>query len=183
MTTRAIENIRRDLATKGWLTYSAAPFAGAIHDFSRPMPERLKSREYTGPYYWTPTKPGTGRGFYQSSKGLYCDKAGSTFDLRLEDANDHLGSSRLSQINGYYCDEDGDGETLQPIIARLPRKRGFLAGWTMGRGMCASLDSTIWETEEDAARAAHDLAESDAEKNRDANAADCDESDDSDGED
>jgi hypothetical protein len=162
----AIDNIRRDLAEKSWLKWSAAPFAGAVHDFSVPMAKRLKSREFTGPYYWAPTKPGKGRGFYQSPKGLFCDKAGSTFDLRLAMANEFLGHSRLSHINGYFCDIDGDGDTLKPIVARLPHGRGYLAGWTMGAGMAASLDGYIWEDIEEAARAAHDLAESDAEESR-----------------
>lgn len=173
----AIQNIRRDLASKAWLAYSPVPFAGAIHDFSKPMAKRLASREHCGPYYWTPAKPGTGRGFYQSSKGLYCDKAGSTFDLRLESANDHL-QGRLSFIDGYFCDSDGDGDTLQPIVARLPKGRGFLAGWTMGTGMCASLDCDIYSDISDAAMAAHDMAERDAEKNREANDAANDESED-----
>lgn len=164
---RALQNLRRDLREKSWLKYSAAPFAGAVHDFSVPMAKRLKSREHVGPYYWSPTEPGKGRGFYQSSKGLFCDKSGSTFDLRLEEANDHLRGSRLAQINGYFCDEDGEGDTLKPIVARLPHGRGYLAGWTMGRGMAASLDcSCIWDDIEDAARAAHDLAESDADDSR-----------------
>lgn len=159
----AIENIRRDLREASYLRYADKPFAGAVHDFTKPMVERLKSRQYTGPYYYSPATPGGGRGFYQSSKGLYCASHGSTFDLRLEDANDHL-TGRLSQINGYYTDDTFEGDTLQPIVARLPHGRGFLAGWTMGRGMCASIELDIYETIEDAARAAHSLAESDAEK-------------------
>jgi hypothetical protein len=141
-------------------------FAGAIHDFSKPLKERAKARKHCGPYQWTPTEPGGGRGFYQSSKGLYCDRSGSTFDLRLEGANDHLDSySRLARINGYYCDEHGD-QTLEPIVARLPHGRGFLAGWTMGPGMIANIDLTIWADAKEAAIAAHNMAEMDAERNR-----------------
>jgi len=111
-------------------------------------------------YRWTPSKPNRGRGFYQSMDGLYMDKAGSTIDLRIEMANDHL-SGRLSHVNGYYCDEYGDGDTLQPIIARLPRGRGFLAGWTMGRGMCGCVGAHVYKSVEDAARDAHSMAEED----------------------
>lgn len=161
---RAIENIRRDLREGAWLQYSAAPFAGAVHNFSRPLRERLNSREHVGPYYWTPSEPGKGRGFYQASHGLACGD--STFRLRLDYANDHLSGSRLSRINGYYCDEFQD-QTLVPIIARLPHGRGFLAGWTMGANMAACVDSTIYDSEHDAALAAHDMAERDAEKERD----------------
>ncbi len=140
-------------------------------DYARPLAERAKARKTCGPYTWAPAKPGNGRGFYQSSKGLYMDRHGSSLDLRLEEANDHLRGTRLAFTTGYYCDEFGD-DTLQPIVARLPSRRGFLAGWTMGRGMCASLDSHIWETIEDAARAAHDEAAYWAEENRRSNMAD-----------
>lgn len=139
-----------------------------IHDYTRPMGDRRQARKFCGPYRWQPTAPGKGRGFYSSqSDALKMDRAGSTLDLRLESANDHLSGSRLSFTDGYFCDLDGDGDTLQPVIARLPRGRGFLAGWTMGAGMCGSLDSTVYDEEADAAFAAHRLAESDAESNRD----------------
>lgn len=135
-------------------------------DYSRSLKERAEARKVCGPYTWKPTEPGKGRGFYQSSKGLFCDPRGSTFDLRLELANDHpndCGYGSLSRITGYYCDEFQD-ETLKPIVARLPHCRGFLAGWTMGRGMCGALDAEIYQTIEDAARAAHSKAEYDAEE-------------------
>jgi hypothetical protein len=135
-------------------------------DYRRPMVERAKARKFCGPYCWRPSKPGNGRGFYQSSKGLFMDRAGSSIDLRIERANDHLGQSHLADVNGYYCDPYGDGETLRPIVARLPRSRGCLAGWTMGGGMCASLGGTIYEDIQDAARAAHDDAEQCAERER-----------------
>ncbi len=137
-------------------------------DYKRPLRERAKNRKVCGPYRWRPANPNTGRGFYQSSNGLFMDPRGSSLDLRLEDANDHLKGLRLGYIDGYYTD-DFQCDTLQPIIARLPHGRGFLAGWTMGRGMCASLDNTIYETEQDAAHAAHSMAEHDAEAERERN--------------
>jgi hypothetical protein len=161
----AIENVRRDLQEHAWLKQCGVLFAGPVHDFKKSLRERLEQRKYTGPYYWSPAKPGGGRGFYQASRYLGMDRAGSSFELRLEDANDHLGHSRMSQITGYYTDEDGD--TLKPIVARLPHSRGFLAGWTMGAGMCASLELDVYDTIEDAARAAHSVAEYAAEKERD----------------
>ena len=142
-----------------------------LHDFTVPLRKRLENRKLCGPYHWTPSEPGKGRGFYMASTGLACAKHGSGFDLRLEWANDILRGNRLSHVMGYYCDEDSDGETLQPIVARLPHGRGFLAGWTMGAGMCASLDATIWDDIEDAAREAHRMAERDAERERDYQAA------------
>jgi hypothetical protein len=159
----AIDNIRRDLREASYLKYSPVPFAGAVHDFAKPLAKRLASREYTGPYYWTPSKPGTGRGFYQSSRGLACGD--STFSLRLELANDHI-TGRVANTTAYWCDEDGS-TTLTPIIARLPHGRGFLAGWTMGKGMAACVDADIHANPSDAAYAAHDMAECDAGKERD----------------
>lgn len=144
------------------------PFAGAIHDFSVPMAKRAESRKVVGPYYSAPRKVGSGIGFYMGSDGQMA-KHGAGIRLRIEEANDHLRGSRLSHVNGYYCD-DFESDTLQPIIARLPKGRGFLAGWTMGEGMCASLDSHIWPDEAEAARAAHGEAERDAERQRDCQA-------------
>jgi hypothetical protein len=145
------------------------------------LAERLKQHKERklgmgcGPYQWTPAQPGTGRGFYQSSRGLWMDKAGSTFDLRLEEANAHLGSrgfGSLGSIDGYYTDDQCD-QMLQPIVARLPHGRGYLAGWTMGAGMCASLDADVYTDIEDAARAAHHMADRDAEKEREHEASLC----------
>lgn len=128
------------------------------------LKERASMRKVCGPYQWTPSEPGKGRGFYQSSKGL--EMGDSTFKLRLESVNDHLSDSRLKYVDGYYCDPEYDGDTLQPIIARLNHDRGFLAGWTMGKGMCASLNANVYATAEEAARAAHYVAEMDAENDR-----------------
>lgn len=136
-------------------------------NYARPLKERRDMRRYCGPYTWRPSTPGKGRGFYQASKGELA-VGDSTFSLRLKWANDCLadhGYGSLSRINGYYADRFQD-TTLKPIIALLPHARGFLAGWTMGKGMCASLDADIWETEAEAARAAHDMADSDAERER-----------------
>jgi hypothetical protein len=160
---RPVEIIRRDLRNHSWLAYSSAPFAGAIHDLSKSLRERFAQRAFTGPYYWSPTEPGHGRGFYQSTRGLMCDKAGSSFDLRLELANDYC-TVRLRFAR--YCADNDCFDELTPIVARLPKGRGFLAGWTMGAGMCAALDSDIYETAEDAALAAHDMAERDATRER-----------------
>ena len=136
-----------------------------LHDFTKPLAKRAADRKFCGPYRWTPSEPGKGRGFYMASKGLACARHGAGFDLRLELANDHLGQSR---VDGYYCDRDCDGDMLQPIIARLAHGRGFLAGWTMGAGMCAAMDTDcIYNDAESAAYAAHSKAEYDAEESRD----------------
>lgn len=135
-----------------------------LHDTRRPLEDRLRSRRFVGPYYWRPSAPNTGRGFYMGA-GMEVDRAGSTFRLRIEEANKHL-SGRASNVLAYWCDEFGD-TTLTPIIARLPHVRGFLAGWTMGEGMASALDPSIYDTAECAAYAAHSMAAGDAEKERD----------------
>lgn len=125
-------------------------------------------RKCCGPYMWTPAQAGIdkGRGFYQSSNSLSCGD--STFDLRLELANDHL-QGRVSHIRGYYADSFQD-QTVIPIVARLPHGRGFLAGYTYGPGMCAAIDFDIWDNIEDCARDAHRIAEMQAEADCEANA-------------
>jgi hypothetical protein len=142
-------------------------------DYRRPLAERLKARKSCGPYTWRPRDAkADGIGFYCASKcgaghDLEMDSRGSVCRLRLQWANDALPrGSRLARINGYYCDEFQDS-TMTPIVALLPHGRGFLAGWTMGSGMAASLcTSYIWETIEEAAVAAHDEAERAADRER-----------------
>lgn len=144
-------------------------------DFKRPLKERAQTRRRVGNYRWTPSAPGKGRGFYMASNGYAMAGHGGGMSLRIEPANDHLRGSRLSRIDGYY-DRDGiGGSTLQPLIARLPNGRGFLAGWTMGAGMCASLAPDIWPDEESAAVEAHRMAETDAEEEKERQAQSDDE--------
>lgn len=148
-----------------------------VRDFSKPI--RARHSEFTGPYYFQPrqARESQGRvaGFYQASNRLAMDKAGSTFDLRLEDAADF----HHSNATGFFCSAiDGKGEAdpcgdvMTPIVARLSHGRGFIPGWTMGAGMCAALDmGDVRDEIEDAARAAFDFAESEAEKAREFDAA------------
>ena len=135
-----------------------------LHDYLRPLRDRLASRKNCGPYLWTPAEPGAGRGFYSaSSNPLIMDRAGSSINLRLEWASDHY-SPRNYNGRGYSCDTYSPGtDAMHPVIARLPHGRGYLAGWTMGEGMCGTLDSYRYEEAEDAARAAHDMASRAAE--------------------
>jgi hypothetical protein len=129
--------------------------------------ERLAMRKVCGPYMLQPRNPRhcDTIGFYQSSQG-WLDMGDGPINLRLKKANDCLSYSRLTQISGYYIDRDGF-ETIEPIIALLPHGRGFLAGWTMGKGMSASIDrSTVWSDAAEAARAAHNMADYHAEECR-----------------
>ena len=131
----------------------------------RTLRQRRDARRSCGPYTWTPAKPGTGRGFYSSSRNeLECDDHGSTFRLRLEYARDHVGTWS-ARVHSFGCCEYG-GDTFTPLIARLPRGRGYLAGWTLGAGMAGSLDAHVYESPSDAAYAAYDDAKwaADAER-------------------
>lgn len=64
---------------------------------------------------------------------------------------------------GWFTDEEQVGETMRGIVARLPRSRGFLAGWSMGEGMSTTLESEIFDDEADAARRADSFAQESAE--------------------
>lgn len=138
-----------------------------LHDYRASLHKRRQDRLFCGPYRWRPAKPGSGTGFYSASGDmLRMDRHGSRLDLRLSLANDMLVSySRLRNTLAYWADDDGS-TTLTPIVARLPHGKGFLAGWSMGAGMCGTLDGHIHHDEQEAAWAAHALAEADAERER-----------------
>lgn len=128
------------------------------------VPLAQRKRTLTGPYRWRATPPMSGRGFYmessRSSSDLECAAHGSGFRLRIQHANDFI-EGRTSHISGYGS--ESILESYQPIVFRLPRGRGFLAGWTMGPGMCAEMDPHIYGDERSAAYAAHSIAEYAAE--------------------
>jgi hypothetical protein len=108
------------------------------------MRKRADMRKHCGPGYRAPTPNSrAGWGFYLGSNDL--------FDLREE-----------TRTNEYRFNEFGD--SMQGIVFRLPRGRGFLAGYTMGNGMSSGIDSTIWDDLDDAIRAANSEAESVAER-------------------
>lgn len=119
-----------------------------LHDFAKPLRARKEMRRYCGPYRWKPAQPGKGYGFYMQHDVRHLETArhGSRFRLRVEEAGP-------SWTFGYGEDP------FTPIILRLPHGRGFLAGWTLGAGMCASVDGYVWHDEDDAKRAARDEAE------------------------
>lgn len=112
------------------------------------MKSKRELRKVCGGYYHAP-KPGrvAGWGFYD------CDDA--QFNLRIERTGD-----------SFYCDPDGH-DTMHAIVARLNHGRGFLVGWTMGTGMCASLDSDVVDDEDEARRIART-------RTKDAAGAECD---------
>lgn len=78
---------------------------------------------------------------------------------------DELGSSKVKHT-GWWCDEYQDSK-IRGLIMRLPKGRGFLAGWSMGTSMASQVEiSTIYSAPEQAALAADSMAENAAEKER-----------------
>lgn len=101
-----------------------------------------------------------GRGFYLDDHGMP--------DLRWKFA-DKVDGSRIDH-HGWYETDEGDGDTIRGLVMSLPHARGFLAGWTMGIGMCSEIDYHIYDDQIDAARAADKIAKHVAEESQDYNA-------------
>ena len=122
-----------------------------------PWHKRLEHmrKPVTGGYYGSPRINDSGNIFYLESDfmpGLrwkWCDEACSR--IRHE---------------GWYCYEDGCGETIRGLVMRLPNNRGFLAGWSMGKGMISDVDYDVFLDEVDAAQCADSMAENAAERER-----------------
>lgn len=113
-----------------------------------------------GPYYHAP-KPITGGA--HPGRGGYHSRAGIDGLRRVEYADDISGAG--IRHRGWLCDEFG-GETIRGIVIYLTHGR-MLAGWSMGEGMCASIEcDEIFTDEIEAARRADGLAESAAESER-----------------
>lgn len=142
--------------------FSFASFSFPKFAFMLPkgsMQKRLerKKQNFTGPYYHAP-EPNQNKGvsFYLDSDfmpGLryqYCDDIASGITH-----------------SGWYTDEHGISETIRGLVFRLPNKRGFLVGWTMGEGMASGIETDcIYEDEMQAAYAADSIAENIAERQR-----------------
>jgi hypothetical protein len=121
-------------------------------------PRRAKDSPWCFAYRITPPEAGKAEGasFYHESEfmpGLrwqWCDKV-EGIRIRHE---------------GWFMSPDGDGDTIRGIVFRLPRSRGFLAGWSMGKGMAGRVLREVFATERQAAYAADREAESVAEAER-----------------
>jgi hypothetical protein len=104
--------------------------------------ERMR-KPACGPYYHAPKPNSSGRGFYLDSDGMP--------GLRYELTGDSFGFNEC-------------GDSIEGLVFRLPKGRGFLAGWTMGVHMASDVSGEIYADESDARRAARDEAESMAER-------------------
>jgi hypothetical protein len=135
-----------------WPRYLATIPAGPL---SRRAADRKPGRAMCGDYYHAPTPGAKGRGFYLGSDAL---------GLRWQWADETEGAG--IGHTGWFCD-DIESETIRGIVLRLPRGRGFLAGWSMGKDMASSVDySPIFDNAADAAACADSMAESAAENER-----------------
>jgi hypothetical protein len=151
-----------------WEGTAMTTFAGFVYPFTfailprGPLSTRLAEFKRThgkrtcGPYYRTEPSPNPRVGFF------YLD---SDFmpGLRWEWADEVEGA----HVNhtGWYCDEFQDSK-IRGLVMRLPRSRGFIAGWSMGEQMASNLDYTVSDNAVDAARDADRMAERAAEDER-----------------
>ena len=124
-----------------------------------PLRARLESsrNRVTGDYYHAP-KPlerGAGVGFYLGearAMGMvwqWCDDVAHT---------------RIHHTGWFF--EADCFEKIRGLVAALPNRRGFLAGWSMGVDMSSELDYEIHDCAEDAAHAADAMAEAASDRQR-----------------
>lgn len=66
---------------------------------------------------------------------------------------------------GWFIDDHQD-ETMRGIVLKLPRNRGYLAGWSMGEGMISEVSYDVIDNVRDAVLQADSMAENVAELNR-----------------
>ena len=139
--------------------FSFAGFQFPKHLWSLPKGDLQKRLAQRNPAivggYIHGTKPGhKGRSFYLDNDFMP--------SLRWRWCDDICNSIRHT---GWYCDSFQDSK-IRGIVMRLPRNRGFLAGWSMGDGMISEIEYIIYNDERDAAWAADSIAENIAEKER-----------------
>jgi hypothetical protein len=69
-------------------------------------------------------------------------------------------ADEISDINhtGWWIDAY-QSEKIRGFVIGLNHDRGFLAGWSMGEGMCAEICSVIYDASDTAAYAADSMAE------------------------
>jgi hypothetical protein len=130
------------------------------HGTRRERLQAARERKACGPYYHAP-KPITG-GTHPGRSG-YHSRAGIDGLTRVEYA-DEIEGARIRHT-GWFCDAD-QGEKIRGVVVRLSHGR-YLSGWTMGVGMCASINGELFADIIEAARDADASAEQAAEAERD----------------
>ena len=127
-----------------------------------------KTGSPTGPYYQNEPAPLVP--YKDHGRMFYLDTAGGRDGdfqpgLRWEWADKVDGVGRAIGHTGWWTEDEG-GDKLRGMVFRLPRQRGFLAGYSMGEGMIGEVEYTIYDDELTAAFAADKLAEHAAERSR-----------------
>jgi len=134
-----------------------------LWDYSKSIKAR-HSEFSCGPYYFV-RQPLRSKGDRCKGFSGYLSRDGKKVEglciLRVVTAHDVLPNS--IRHRGWFCDEDRD-QTMYGALAILPRRRGFLAGWSMGENMVTSFGGDIYDNERDAALAADGEARSAAEE-------------------
>lgn len=159
--THIMKSIQRPLTPE--FNFAGFAFPKYVWSLPRgPLSRRLERAKYpiTGGYYHAP-RPIEKRA--DAGQGFYLKGTGSPFSLRGQWC-DGVEGVRIGHT-GWFCDKYQD-DKIRGIVFRLPKRRGFLAGWSMGEGIASEVEGTIYESEEDAARAADSLAERVAEDER-----------------
>ena len=138
-------------------TFAGFPFPRYLATLERgSVRQRLTYRKASvcGNIYHAPAPNNRdGRGFYLTVNDAH--------GLRWAWADDVSGS-RIKHT-GWFCDGYHD-EKIRGLVMRLPKRRGFLAGWSMGEGMASSVEySPIFDNEIEAAHYADSIAESAAQ--------------------
>ena len=119
---------------------------------------KWKGRQFTGGYFHKPPPNSkVGKGFYLERTG----KVGAGQPFSRWDWADEVCSTVAH--TGWFSDEYGYSEKIRGLIAYLPHGR-FLAGWSMGVGMCAEVDGELFTDKFEAAQAADEMARIVAEK-------------------
>jgi hypothetical protein len=177
-TKRAESEEQMSQPTETFAGFAYPRYLGSISN--KPLRERLAEykankmrhdgayRAYTSGYYQDkpgPVGPNHGRMFYHDSdfapglRWTWCDKV--------------EGVGRSLRHTGWFTDPEDQGEKLRGLVFRLPRGRGFLAGYTLhnraknedlAQNMAGSFEYAIYEDELGAAYAADDLAKDAAEE-------------------
>lgn len=130
------------------------------------MDNRLKYRKQpfgAGPCYHAPTPlcAAGGHAFFY----LDCDFQPGLRWAWCDDVPGDWGDSPKIRHTGWFADEDCD-QTIRGIVLKLPKGRGYLAGWSMGEGMATMVDRWIHDDLMAACFDADSQAENTAEKER-----------------
>lgn len=144
--------------TNGLWSHLGDPnIAGIQHDLTKPLLLRLRDRKgscgqtFRMPCQRKPRASHPGWGFYTHAH------SSDRHDVNRFNMDGCVVARLRLTVAGRSTWRDLEfGDEFYGIVATLPRGRGFLAGFTMGEGMCASLDGTIYPTFEDAEHAARD---------------------------